>query len=68
MDYAEAVRWYRKAAGRGMAEAQYGLASCYGQGKGVPQDDREATRWLTLSAAQGYAPAKLTLASATTTP
>jgi TPR repeat protein len=37
-DYAEAVRWYRLAAGQGNAKAQYNLGLMYYNGEGVPQD------------------------------
>ena len=37
-DYAEAVRWYRKAAEQGHSDAQFSLGSAYAEGKGVPQD------------------------------
>ncbi len=33
-DYAEAVKWYRKATGQGNAEAQFMLAQCYEHGDG----------------------------------
>jgi len=34
-DYAEAVRWYRKAADQGIAEAQFSLGIAYANGVGV---------------------------------
>ena len=37
-DFAEAVRWYRKAAEQGAAPAEYALGGCYADGLGVPQD------------------------------
>jgi len=37
-DYAEAVTWYRKAAEKGFAEAQYNLGTMCYRGQGVPQD------------------------------
>ncbi len=37
-DYTEAVRWYRKAAEMGLAEAQLNLGGKYYEGQGVPQD------------------------------
>jgi TPR repeat protein len=51
-DYAEAVRWYRKAADQGLAHAQFNLGARYVQGQGVPQDYVSAHMWLSLSAAQ----------------
>jgi TPR repeat protein len=38
-DDAEAVRWYRKAAEQGDAEAQGKLGVMYANGRGVPNDD-----------------------------
>ena len=37
-DYAEAVKWWRKAAEQGNADAQLRLGHCYRNGHGVPQD------------------------------
>src|SRR5439155_25230226 len=53
-DYAEAVRWYRKAADQGYAIAQYDLGNMYDQGKGVPQNYGEVRRWYRKAADQGY--------------
>jgi TPR repeat protein len=44
-DYAEALKWYRKAAEQGYASAQYNLGNGYRRGKGVTQDYAEAVRW-----------------------
>lgn len=52
-DYFEAVRWFRKAAEQGNADAQYYLGCCFEHGKGVPQDYSEAVRWYQTAAAQG---------------
>jgi hypothetical protein len=52
-DYAEAVKWYRKAADQGDANAQANLGAMYFKGEGVPQNDIEVYKWLTLAAAQG---------------
>jgi len=52
-DYAEAVRWYRKAADQGYAKAQYNLGNMYYYGRGVPQDRAEAERWYQKAADQG---------------
>ncbi len=49
-DYAEAVRWYRKAAIQGFASAQSILGSMYGEGLGVTQDYVQAHMWLNLAA------------------
>jgi TPR repeat protein len=57
-DYVEAVKWYRKAAEQGNAQAQDYLAIMYGQGKGVPQDYAEAIQWFKRAAEQGNADAQ----------
>lgn len=60
-DYAEAVKWYRKAAEQGYALAQYNLGAMYGNGNGVTQDYAEAVKWLRKAAEQGYASAQFYL-------
>jgi TPR repeat protein len=60
-DYAEAVRWYRKAAEQNHAEAQYALGYCYENGEGVEQDYVEAVRWYRRAAEQNFAPAQYNL-------
>jgi TPR repeat protein len=57
-NYAEAMRWYRVAAGQGNALAQVGIGNLYGMALGVPQDYAEALRWYRLAAAQGNAEAQ----------
>ena len=52
-DAAEAARWYRLAAGQGLADAQFSLGDRYESGKGVPQDYLQAHMWYNLAAAQG---------------
>jgi TPR repeat protein len=37
-DYVEAVKWFRRAAEQGFADAQDSLARMYVQGQGVPKD------------------------------
>jgi len=64
-DYAEAGKWYRLAAERGDAVAQFNLGLMYATGatnvmsatneRNVPQDSVQAYLWLTLAAAQGNA-------------
>ena len=44
-NYAEAVKWYRKAAEQGYAEAQFNLGVMYETGEGVAQDYAEALKW-----------------------
>jgi hypothetical protein len=57
-DYAEAVRWYRKAADQGDPEGQDGLAFMYSQGHGVAKDFAESLRWYRNAADQGDAKAQ----------
>ena len=54
-DYAEALKWYRKAAEQGDASAQYNLGNGYRRGKGVTQDYAEAANWYRKAAEQGNA-------------
>jgi len=52
-NYAEAAKWYRKAAEQGFVVAQYKLGDMYLDGQGVPQDYDEALKWYRKSADQG---------------
>ena len=54
-DYAEALRWYRAAAERGNAAAQFNLGCMYDNGLGADQDHAEAARWFRAAAEQGNA-------------
>ncbi len=54
-DYAEALKWYRKAADQGNARAQTILGFVYDTGQGVPQDYAEAVKWYRNAADQGNA-------------
>jgi TPR repeat protein len=60
-DYAEAARWFRKAAEQGHAPAQRYLGGIYYYGTGVPQDYGEAATWYRKAAEQGDAQAQLSL-------
>jgi TPR repeat protein len=61
-DDAEAVRWWRKAAEQGYAEAQCNLGWCYYNGRGVTtRNYAEAVRWWRKAAEQGYAEAQCDL-------
>ena len=57
-DDAEAVKWFRKAAEQGDADAQVNLGLMYANGRGVPEDYVRAFAWFNLAAAQGFEPAK----------
>jgi TPR repeat protein len=48
------VKWYRKAAEQGHANAQCNLGFMYKEGRGVPQDDAESVNWYHKAAEQGY--------------
>lgn len=54
---------YRAAAVQGDAEAQYKLARCYENGRGVEQDFAEARKWYEKSARQGNADGQYALAT-----
>ena len=48
--HVEAVKWYRKAAEQGHAEAQFNLGCCYANGQGVAKDKVEAYAWFSMAA------------------
>lgn len=52
-DYAEAFRWYLKAAEMGFGEAQYNVCSMTAQGLGIPADFTEALKWCSKLAERG---------------
>lgn len=54
-DYAEAFRWYRRAAEQGDVWGQNNLGSMYAGGEGVTKDYAEAAKWFKKSADQGCA-------------
>ena len=56
--YAEAVKWYRKAAEQGDAVGQYNLGAMYSLGSGVQKDMAQATKWIRKAAEQGHLDAK----------
>lgn len=53
-DKKESVKWYRKAAEQGNADAQYNLGLAYYNGNGVIQDYVTAYAWWNIAAANGY--------------
>ena len=61
-DYANAVRWYRGAADRGYAEAQFNLGICYANGYGVAKNDTTASAWYRKAAEQGHVDSQHNLA------
>jgi TPR repeat protein len=52
--YTEAIKWLKKAAEQGDAEAQYNLGFCYGNGEGVEKSFTEAVKWYKKAAEQGH--------------
>jgi TPR repeat protein len=54
-EYAEAMRWFRKAADQGDAYAQANIGLLYENGLSVAQDYAEAMRWYRKAADQGNA-------------
>ena len=57
-DYATAVGHFTAAAEQGDAEAQYMLAMCCGEGKGMEQDAAKSLEWALKSAEQGFSKAQ----------
>ena len=64
VDYAEAVRWFRKAAEQGDADGEYYVGSAYDSGKGVPEDKVQAVKWYHKAAEKGVAIAQYMLGHA----
>lgn len=61
LDYPEAIRWWRKAAEQGHAEAQYTLGTRYYLGIEIPREDGEALKWWRRAAEQGHVEAQYSL-------
>ena len=61
-DYAEAATYFRRAAERGYAAAQYNIAMMHACGCGVAEDHTEAATWCHRAAAQGLPRAQNNLA------
>ncbi|MGR3174051.1 MAG: AAA family ATPase [Candidatus Scalindua sp.] len=57
-NYKEAVRWYRKSAEQGHAQAQVNLGTLYSKGLGVGRDYTEAVKWYRKAAEQEHAQAQ----------
>ena len=51
-DGAEAVKWHRRGAEQGHAEAQFNLGIMYTSGEGVPQHFLQAYVWANLAASR----------------
>ena len=63
-DFAEAIKWWRKAADCDLPGAALNLGLAYLSGQGVPQDYTEAARWNRKAAEQGLAGAEHNLGNA----
>jgi uncharacterized protein len=55
--YAEAIKWYGKAAQQGLPAAQFNLGFMYRDGLGIARDLVQAHMWLSLAAA-GFPPSE----------
>jgi TPR repeat protein len=53
-DFAEALKWYSKAAEQWHANAHFSIGMLHLLGLGVPRDNAEAVKWIRKSAEQGY--------------
>ena len=53
-DYAEALRWYHKAAEQGDAEAQYNLGAMYDNGDGVRRNFHLSKEWFGKACDSGW--------------
>ena len=56
-NYAEAMKWYRKAVGMGSSDAAYDIALMYYWGSGVPIDHVQEAAWYRIGAELGNKPA-----------
>jgi hypothetical protein len=62
-DLSESTRWFRFAAEKNYAPAQFNLGNAYLHGRGVSQDTAVAAQWWRKAAYSGYAPAQFNLGS-----
>lgn len=60
-DYVEAMKWYRKAAAQGVANASISIAMMYRQGQGVKPNGIKVKYWVGKAAEQGDVQAQSTL-------
>src|SRR5262245_50293151 len=60
-DYAKAFELWKPLADKGVAAAQYQLATLYAEGKGIDQNDAIAALWYQRAAEQGHAAAQYNL-------
>ena len=57
----EAVKWFKKAAKQGQAEAMFALSKLYLAGRGVATDVDKAMEWRKKAADHGHAEAKASI-------
>jgi TPR repeat protein len=60
--YAEAAKWFRRAADQGNSDGRLGLGELYEAGQGVPKDLDQAIKFYRQAAEQGNADGQYTLA------
>jgi len=58
LDYAQAARWYLKAAEQSHALAQFNLGVMYAEGQGMPSDKEQSILWFDRAARLGDAAAQ----------
>jgi hypothetical protein len=63
-DYAEALKWYLKAAEQGDADSELNLGYLYQTGSGIKKNEKEAAKWLEKAAEQGIREAEFSIGSA----
>ena len=61
-NFSKAVEWFRKAAEKNDARAQFFLGLCYQNGEGVRKNDAEAVNWYRKAAEQNFDVAQYNLA------
>jgi uncharacterized protein len=49
----EALEWFRKAAAKGLAEAEFNLGKCFQNGLGTAVNETEAFKYFKAAAVQG---------------
>jgi uncharacterized protein len=60
-DYGEALKWLRKAAVEGDADAMFSIGLMYRHGEGVKQNSDKAMKWLKKAAVEGVAKAMFSI-------
>lgn len=63
-NYAEAVKWYIKAAEQGDADSELNLGYAYQTGSGIKKSEKEAAKWIEKAAEQGIMEAEDSIGAA----